>query len=427
MPVVQSVDRALSSKIGAKGIPDDAFGRALARTEAVLERLREAHAAGALPLLKLAATDADLPALAEAGAQLCEGATDVVILGGGTTARLCRPEAAPCRIHSQGTLDAPTLEHTLANLPLATTRFLVIAEPGPTRDAVAETIAVLAALDHADLHSDVASHIIALAPTGEAGDGGSLRALLEPMGVAVLDLPADVGGGYAALGPAGLVPAALAGVDVATLRTGAALALAPLLEGCAPAEFAPAVGAALAVAGAEAGKTNAVMMAEDRRLGRVAAWWEELWAASVGTEGHGTTPIAARGPGVRRVLRAGPHDKLFTLITTDVAGSGPRLDATMASRAGEPDLGGRTIGDLMAARSRATMQMLEESGRPLRSLHLPVLDAPGLGQLLMHLMLEAIIAAALFGTDPFERTAAHTAAQLAQKHLADSSGRGGQG
>jgi glucose-6-phosphate isomerase len=425
MPIVQSVDRALASRIGPGGIPDEAFGRALERTAPALAALREGHEAASLPLLRLPGSDADLPVLTATAQRLAADATDVVIIGGGPTAELWRAENAPCAVHHLGRLDGELLERTLATVPLATTRFLVIAEPGPTRDAVAQAIAVLAALDRAELRSDLDTHIAALAPADETGDGGSLRALLAPMGVEVLDLPPGIGGGYAVLGAAGLVPAALAGVDLAALRAGAARMLTPLLEGAAPAEFGPAVGAALAAAGAEAGKTNAVLMAEADPLARLALWWEDLWAASVGTDGQGTTPIAARGPAVRRVLRAGLNDKLFTLVTTDVAGTGPRIDATMASRAGEPDLGGRTIGDLVAARSRATAQMLADAGRPLRTLHLSALDAQGLGELLMHLMLEAVIAAHLFGTDPFDRTAADTAALLARRHLAESSGRGG--
>ena len=95
-------------------------------------------------------------------------------------------------------------------------------------------------------------------------------------------------------------------------------------------------------------------MAYADRLERFTHWYVQLWAESLGKNGKGTTPVAALGPvdqhSQLQLYLAGPRDKLFTVVTVDAAGRGPRIDAELAKLAGEPGFGGKTIGDLVAAR-----------------------------------------------------------------------------
>ncbi len=62
----------------------------------------------------------------------------------------------------------------------------------------------------------------------------------------------------------------------------------------------------------------------------------------------------------------GPRDKLFTVVSTGAAGLGPRMDAALSKLAGEPDFGGKTLGDLVAAEARATAETLAKNGCPVR-------------------------------------------------------------
>ena len=148
-----------------------------------------------------------------------------------------------------------------------------------------------------------------------------------------------------------------------------------------------------------AGKNIAVLMAYADRLERFSRWYVQLWAESLGKDGKGTTPLGALGPvdqhSQLQLFIAGPRDKLFTVITVGAAGQGPRIDAELAKRAGEPDFGGKTIGDLVAAQGRATAETLAKNGCPVRTMHVETLDETSLGALMMHFMLETIIAAHL--------------------------------
>src|SRR2546429_578194 len=81
------------------------------------------------------------------------------------------------------------------------------------------------------------------------------------------------------------------------------------------------------------------------------------------------------------------------------------MDADLAKLAGETDFAGRHIGDLVAAQARATAETLARNGCPVRTIHLDRLDEATLGELLMHFMLETIIAAHLLAVDAFDQPA----------------------
>jgi glucose-6-phosphate isomerase len=115
---------------------------------------------------------------------------------------------------------------------------------------------------------------------------------------------------------------------------------------------------------------------------------------------------------------AGPRDKLITVLTVASTGRGPRMAADLAQLAGEPGFGGKTIGDLAAAEGRATAETLARNGCPVRTMHLERLDEATLGELLMHFMLETIVAAHLLGVDPFDQPAVEDGKVLAKRYLA---------
>jgi glucose-6-phosphate isomerase len=220
----------------------------------------------------------------------------------------------------------------------------------------------------------------------------------------------------------GLLPAAALGLDIAAIRKGAGVALAPVLAKKPAAQVPAALGAALAVSlAASKGKSISVLMAYADRLERFTHWYVQLWAESLGKNGKGTTPVAALGPVDQhsqvQLYLGGPRDKLFTVVTVASAGLGSRMDGELAKLAGEPGFSGKTIGDLVAAEGRATAETLAKNGCPVRSIALASLDEASLGELLMHFMLETIIAAHLLGLDAFDQPAVEEGKVLAKKYL----------
>jgi glucose-6-phosphate isomerase len=93
------------------------------------------------------------------------------------------------------------------------------------------------------------------------------------------------------------------------------------------------------------------------------------------------------------------------------------MEGALAKIAGEPDFAGKTIGDLAAAEARATAETLARNGCPVRTFTIDRLDEAALGEMMMHFMLETIIAAHLMGIDAFDQPAVEEGKVLAKKYL----------
>jgi glucose-6-phosphate isomerase len=433
MPYTQDIARALKSG-NAGGVSDDAFAAALARTEPALEKLRAAHASGSLPLLRLPEKTDDLAALKKAAARL-KKASDVVFLGtggsslGGQALAQLADYAVPGlgalrgkpRVHFFDNLDPRTFEAALKKLPLKTTQFVAISKSGGTGETLMQTIAAIGALKKAGRGRRIKDHVVGLSEPARPGKKNGLRALLDSFGCMMLEHDTGIGGRFSALSNVGLLPALVLGLDVKKIRAGAGDALATLFAKKSAKDIPFALSAALSVAAGSGGKTIQVLQAYNDRLERFTRWWVQLWAESLGKDGKGTTPIAALGPvdqhSQLQLWLAGPRDKLFTILTTDVAGTGSKMDSSLAKISGEPDFGGRKIGDLVAAQGRATADTLAKNGCPVRTFHVAKLDERALGALMMHFMLETIVAAHLLGVDPFDQPAVEEGKILAKKYL----------
>jgi glucose-6-phosphate isomerase len=432
MPIVQSIDLARAERIGPAGVAEEALTEALGRTELALDWLRACHAEGSLPLLGLPGKTDDLAGIRDAARKFSEGATDIVLLGtggsslGGQTLAQLAGHGVPglrCvpRLHFMDNLDGDTFAALLQTLPLATTRFLAISKSGSTGETLMQTAAALAAVKQAGLAARIPDLFLGLSEPPKGGTRSGLRVLFEEHRVALLEHDPGVGGRFSVLTNVGLLPAAMLGLDIEAVRQGATKALAPVLERRPPAEVPAALGAALAVA---ARKPITVVMAYADRLERFTRWYVQLWSESLGKDGKGTTPIGALGPvdqhSQLQLYIAGPRDKLLTIVTHGAAGRGPRIAAGLAKLAGEPDFAGKSMGDLVAAQGRATAETLAKNGAPVRTIHLERLNEASLGELLMHFMLETIIAAQLLGVDAFDQPAVEEGKVLAKRYLAQS-------
>jgi glucose-6-phosphate isomerase len=434
MAILQSIGNAYEKNVGEHGVSDAALNAALNLAEAALSTLRARYTDGSLPLLRLPEQTNDLTSIRVAAGRLSAGSSDLVILGTGgsslggqTLAQLAfygvpgvaALRAAP-RLHFIDNLDPVSFETMLAKLPLATSRFVAISKSGGTAETLMQTMACLSAFKKAGI--EAAGSFLGVSEPARAGKRNGLRDLLVNHHVPIFDHDPNVGGRFSALTNVGLLPAAALGLDINAIRKGASAALAPVLAKKPASQVPAALGAALAVALAESkGKSISVMMAYADRLERFTRWYVQLWAESLGKNGKGTTPVAAIGPVDQhsqvQLYLGGPRDKLFTIVSVAGAGLGPRMDADLAKLAGEPDFAGKTIGDLVAAEARATAETLAKNGCPVRTIELAKLDEASLGELLMHFMLETMIAAHLLGLDAFDQPAVEEGKVLAKRYL----------
>ncbi len=436
MALQQSIDLALAANVGASGLPQTAVDAALS----VVEKARSACARTTLRAVAPsphASDDGRSEEHPRRRPTRCDtNATDMVFLGtggsslGGQTLAQLADYAVPGlgrfaerpRVHFLDNLDPLTFGGLLERLPLETSRFVAISKSGGTGETLMQTIAVLSALDRVGLRRRAGDLFLGLSEPRKAGGKNALRDLLEPEGVRFLEHHAGIGGRYSVLTNVGLLPAAVLGLDIAAIRQGADDAYAPIRAGASPADAPAALGAAFATAAALEGKAIGVLMAYADRLERFTRWWVQLWAESLGKDGKGSQPVAAIGPvdqhSQLQLYLAGPNDKLFTVVTTGVAGQGPAMSPDLAERAGEPGFSGKTIGDLVAAQGRATADTLARNNRPTRRIHVETLDERAMGELLMHFMLETILTGYALGVDPFDQPAVEEGKVLAKRYLA---------
>ena len=265
-----------------------------------------------------------LPAeLAELREGLIEdGIRHVVLAGmGGSSLApevICRTLDVPLTVVD--TTDPEQVTEAL-RLPLNETVVVVSSKSGGTVETDSLRRSWVQAFTDAGI-KDFGKHVVVV-----TDPGSPLEQLGTAMGAKVFLADANVGGRYSALTAFGLVPAALAGVDVATLLDEAAAFADTIVN---PAGENPAL-----LLGALLAERQTVTIAEDGTgIVGLGDWAEQLIAESTGKNETGILPVVvetptARGARTGEVLSitvggATPHTgKASSLEPPDVAVNGP--------------------------------------------------------------------------------------------------------
>jgi len=229
----------------------------------------------------------------------------------------------------------------------------------------------------------------------------------------VLTVPDDVGGRFAAFTPAGLLPAALMGLDVRALLLGAAAMTKRFLE--EPFERNPV----LQFAGVnhlmneEMHKPLRVLSVWSKKLEALGRWYEQLAAEGLGKQGRGPTPLTAVQtrdlPAQGQEGLHGPRDRVVNnLVVRNVRSAA--IAVQMADH-NEDELNAyarKSLADLTTAALRGGNQAHYDAARPTADLVVPALSEHTLGQLMQLLMLATVVEARLLGVNPYGRPAAET-------------------
>jgi len=426
----------LEERIGAQGLSSAALDERLRALAPKMTELREHLAAGGYRMLGVARDTEDIEVTRAALDRLFDGAKTLVVfgtggssLGGQTLARLagwCIPgDARPAagtlpRVRFYDNLDPLSLRHGLNLLDPETTRFLVISKSGGTAETMMQVLSALDWMRGADMAEMMPRAFLGLSEPARAGAKNPLRTLFEALGIPLLDHDTEIGGRFSVFSNVGMIVALARGLDPRAIRAGGAQVLDELDR--APEDYAPAVGAATAVALAEdKGVRVNVMMPYADRLSHLARWYVQLWAESLGKDGKGTTPLAALGPvdqhSQLQLFMDGPPDHFITLIRPAHGRDDPPMPADLAEMAGADNLAGRRVSELVSAQQQAIGDALMQAGRPVRLIDVDNPDETTLGRLLMHMMVETILAGHLLGVDPFGQPGVELGKTLTREYL----------
>ncbi|QSB12926.1 glucose-6-phosphate isomerase [Natronosporangium hydrolyticum] len=235
-----------------------------------------------------------LPQLAELRTELAD--LDHVVLagmGGSSLAPevICRTLDRPLTVLD--TTDPQQVRAALADR-LATTVVVVSSKSGGTVETDSQRRAYWQAFREAGFtEAETARRMVIV-----TDPGSSLATTGEQQGSVVILADPDVGGRYSALTAFGLVPATLAGVDVAELLD-AAEALLPSLarESDNPAlALGAALGAAALGAGGAPVRDKLALVEDGTGIVGIGDWAEQLIAESTGKQGRGLLPVVVEAP-----------------------------------------------------------------------------------------------------------------------------------
>ena len=405
----------------------DRFRQLLEQVRPHIATLAAKKKNNSLPMLNLPTLIDDLAEIDEVAAHMRSRFRDVVVLGTGGSSLggktlvslkeniFARQEGT--RVHFVDNVDPHTLQQMLATLPMSSTGFLVISKSGSTAETITQLLLVMEAIKEHLSQDAFASHIIMLTIKADS----PMTRIAATHGIRVIAHDPAVGGRYSVLSSVGLIPAAIAGVDIRALRAGAAEAMENALESSLLIKNHAAVGAALHVALMEAGRHVAVLMPYADRLSCFGMWYVQLWAESLGKQGKGSTPVRAIGAvdqhSQLQLYLDGPADKFISFLVLDNGAMGTDIVGVPHGDASLNYLRGKRAGDVLQALQTGTIESLHRQGCPLRIMQLSKLDERTLGALLMHFMLETIYCADLLGINAFDQPAVEESKVIAREYL----------
>jgi len=180
----------------------------------------------------------------------------------------------------------------------------------------------------------------------------------------------SIGGRYSVLSPFGLVPAAIAGIDIVKLVRSTRLMMHSCGPDVPPAEN-PGIALGLALGAAALAGRDKITVVTSPGLASFGAWAEQLFAESTGKNGKGLIPIAGEPLGIPQVYG---DDRFF-------------IDLSLA---GASD-----------AEREAKLAALEKAGQPIIRIVQKSIDT--IGQEFFRFEIATAIAGAVIGINPFDQ------------------------
>jgi transaldolase / glucose-6-phosphate isomerase len=262
--------------------------------------------------------------------------TDAVVLGmGGSSlgpevlAQTFPKKPGFPKLHVLDSTDPAQVRALQASVNIANTLFIVSSKSGGTTEPNVMKDYFFERVSEAIGAGKAGHRFIAV-----TDPGSSLEKVATKQGFArIFHGDPAIGGRYSVLSPFGLVPAAVAGIDIRTLLKHT-LAMVRSCGPDVPPHENPGVqlGLAMGLAGLEG--RDKVTIFSSKKIADFGAWAEQLIAESTGKEGKGLIPIDGESLGE---VAAYGNDRFFIDISTEGEGNGAHDEGLAAlEQAGHP-------------------------------------------------------------------------------------------
>ena len=234
---------------------------------------------------------------------------------------------------------------------------------------------------------------------------GALRQMASEEGWETFVIPPDVGGRYSVLTPVGLLPMAVAGIDIRRVLSGAADAkdAYDLRSFENPAWLYAAVRNLLY----RRGKAMEIFESFEPGFKMFGGWWQQLFGESEGKDGKGIFPVTAEFTADLHSLGQMIQQGERNIFETMVRFAPPDLRATIGSDWKNLDglnyLEGKTLDFVDEKAFLGTLAAHVDGGVPVITMDMGVLDDTKLGEMFYFLELCCGISAYILGVNPFNQ------------------------
>ena len=234
---------------------------------------------------------------------------------------------------------------------------------------------------------------------------GALKSLADQEGYEEFVVPDNIGGRYSVLTAVGLLPIAVAGVDLDELMGGAQ----EMMSLCSKNDYNnPAWQyAAMRHELYRQGKKVELLACFEPAFRFMAEWWKQLYGESEGKNGIGIFPASVEYNADLHSMGQYIQDGPRTLMETVVSFEQPQNEFTVPFAMGDPDrlnyLAGRKLSDISRMAQEAVKAAHIAGGVPNLEVRVPKRDEAGFAWLVCFFELACAISGYMSGVNPFDQ------------------------
>lgn len=227
-----------------------------------------------------------------------------------------------------------------------------------------------------ETYEQPAKHIVCTT----SASGGALNKIIEANGYKKFVLPDDVGGRFSVLTPVGLLPIAVAGIDIRSLYYGAVSAYNETEQS----PDALLTYAATRLALYQQGKVMDMIASFEPELAGMGGWMQQLYGESEGKNGKGMFPVllgySTDLHSVGQMVQEGQRNMMETFLVVDKAGTSVTIEAEDDDADGLNYLTGKNFHFVNEKAYLGTREAHVEGGVPCLSIHIEKLDEEHIGR-----------------------------------------------
>lgn len=235
---------------------------------------------------------------------------------------------------------------------------------------------------------------------------GALRGLADKEGYTTFVIPDDVGGRYSVLTPVGLLPIAVAGIDIEEMLNGARAAREWYSSSNVGDNEAYQY-AALRNILYRKGKGTEILVNYEPSLQYFNEWWKQLFGESEGKDQKGIFPASVNFTTDLHSMGQFIQDGTRNLFATTLWVAKPKKEYTILANESDGDglnyLAGKTLGYVNNQAFQGTVLAHSDGGVPNLVLEIPTLNPFYFGALVYFFEKACSISGYLLGVNPFDQ------------------------